>query len=658
MSLNYIGDLVLRLDSFRNIDLHRRGFYYYELSVFNEQDNVKTFASPYNYYVHGPSQPKHINGSPGFADDQVFKSKTFFIKYSDDDVEIDEIIVFRFETKADYLNFPTLTIKARLMICEANEIIDQNCEFKEESSGFVNINFYSHGLHQFVPLFFDRLHMCVLNSTIHVVPLGFIFRPERHVDCKLNESEFKLINSVSDYMFKGTVPDEQTKKFVIDCYLKLVFNGIQKLNVFLMRWKGNTCPVKGIEEIKSENPEEISQEILVQIQYYSELLIVAEVGLISILQRSGRRVAEQLMIEYNELVRDRWGESVFRNTYKADALTSVCATDLGNSHHKIAKKIRKSEYYQTVSPLPVTVTSLFPSAKIHPIIFLDITSQSPNPRTDIDISNINYLPLNQSYHLIILVHGFQANSLDMRCIGNQVSLIKSNTMLLCSSLNECKTDDDISKLGKRLAKEVLEYLSDWENSVVPTKISFIGHSMGGLIIRAALPHLQQISDKFSFFMTFSTPHLGYICNSSALVDAGMWFIKKFKKSLSMRQMTMTDFSDFRQTFIYKLSEGYGLDWFKHIAFISSFQDEYAPFESARVQIATNAESSKNGVIMKEMADNLLGKIRAQEVYRIDVDYKIEKANFDKLIGRAAHIEMLENESMIRMILYCCASFFD
>ena len=121
---------------------------------------------------------------------------------------------------------------------------------------------------------------------------------------------------------------------------------------------------------------------------------------------------------------------------------------------------------------------------------------------------------------------------------------------------------------------------------------------------------------------------------------------------------MTDFSDFRQTFIYKLSEGYGLDWFKHIAFISSFQDEYAPFESARVQIATNAESSKNGVIMKDMADNLLGKIRAQEVYRIDVDYKIEKANFDKLIGRAAHIEMLENESMIRMILYCCASFFD
>jgi hypothetical protein len=337
---------------------------------------------------------------------------------------------------------------------------------------------------------------------------------------------------------------------------------------------------------------------------------------------------------------------------------TTCEDELGPSHHRIAKKIRKSEYYKTVSPLPVTVTSLFPRPKVHPIIFVDVSSKLEGRKSDFEVTWLNYLPHNTDYHLIVFVHGFQANSLDLRCISNQVSLIKSNTMLLCSTRNELKTDGDIEKMGKRLAREVFEYLDDWENSVVPSKISFIGHSLGGLIIRAALPLLERISDKLNFYMTFSTPHLGYIYNSSALVDAGMWFIKKFKKSLAMKQLTMTDSSNLKETLIYCLSQRRGLEWFKHLAFVSSYQDEYAPFESARVQVGLSAETSKKGGIMKEMAENLLSQVTADEIFRIDVDYKIEKAVFDKLIGRAAHIEMLENESMIRMILYCCARFFE
>ena len=42
------------------------------------------------------------------------------------------------------------------------------------------------------------------------------------------------------------------------------------------------------------------------------------------------------------------------------------------------------------------------------------------------------------------------------------------------------------------------------------RISFIGHSLGGLIIRACLPELEKFSRKMWAFVTLSSPHLGYL----------------------------------------------------------------------------------------------------------------------------------------------------
>jgi alpha-beta hydrolase superfamily lysophospholipase len=52
------------------------------------------------------------------------------------------------------------------------------------------------------------------------------------------------------------------------------------------------------------------------------------------------------------------------------------------------------------------------------------------------------------------------------------------------------------------------------------KISFIGHSMGGVIIRSALLHLKAFRDKFSVFISLSSPHLGYMFNPHAHIDLG------------------------------------------------------------------------------------------------------------------------------------------
>lgn len=38
----------------------------------------------------------------------------------------------------------------------------------------------------------------------------------------------------------------------------------------------------------------------------------------------------------------------------------------------------------------------------------------------------------------------------------------------------------------------------------------IGHSMGGIIIRAAIPYLAKFKGQFGLYMSFSTPHLSYL----------------------------------------------------------------------------------------------------------------------------------------------------
>jgi hypothetical protein len=57
--------------------------------------------------------------------------------------------------------------------------------------------------------------------------------------------------------------------------------------------------------------------------------------------------------------------------------------------------------------------------------------------------------------------------------------------------------------------------------------------MGGLIARTALKYLQLYKNKFKTFLSFSSPHLGYLYHHSALVKTSLWILNQVKKDLSM-----------------------------------------------------------------------------------------------------------------------------
>jgi len=64
--------------------------------------------------------------------------------------------------------------------------------------------------------------------------------------------------------------------------------------------------------------------------------------------------------------------------------------------------------------------------------------------------------------------------------------------------------------------------------------------MGGLIARASLKYLQLYKNNFGTFLSLCSPHFGYLCHSSALINTSLWVLNKIKKDQSMIELTMKD----------------------------------------------------------------------------------------------------------------------
>ena len=191
-------------------------------------------------------------------------------------------------------------------------------------------------------------------------------------------------------------------------------------------------------------------------------------------------------------------------------------------------------------------------------------------------------------HLIVLVHGFQGCSNDLKSLKNNIAVFHPEALFLCSEINENKTEGNIEDMGEMLSQEVINYIQEWCPEPTLAMISFIGHSLGGVIIRAALPFLFNYKNKMCTFVTISSPHLGYMYASNTIVNAGLWILKRLKNSLCLEQLTLTDETDYKDCYLYKLSSKEGLNWFKNILLLSSYQDRYIPVESARIELSQKA----------------------------------------------------------------------
>ncbi|XP_077248667.1 uncharacterized protein LOC143888200 [Tasmannia lanceolata] len=268
----------------------------------------------------------------------------------------------------------------------------------------------------------------------------------------------------------------------------------------------------------------------------------------------------------------------------------------------------------------------------------------------------------------VFVHGFQGHHLDLRLVRNQWLLIDPGAEFLMSQANEDKTSGDFKEMGGRLAEEVTSFLKKKMDKASRSggykniKLSFVGHSIGNVIIRSALtesviePYLKYLYT----YMSISGPHLGYLYSSNSLFNSGLWLLKKLRGGQCIHQLTFTDDPDLQNTFFYKLCKKKTLEYFKNIILLSSPQDGYVPYHSARIELcqASSWDFSKKGQVFTEMLNSCLDQIRApsseqRTFLRCDVNFdtSTQGRNLNTMIGRAAHIEFLETDVFAKFIMW-------
>ncbi|XP_073946944.1 protein FAM135A isoform X3 [Choristoneura fumiferana] len=266
----------------------------------------------------------------------------------------------------------------------------------------------------------------------------------------------------------------------------------------------------------------------------------------------------------------------------------------------------------------------------------------------------------EGLHLIICVHGLDGNAADLRLVKTYLELGLPGARLdfLMSERNQGDTFSDFDTMTDRLVQEILAHI---QNSNDPARISFVGHSLGTIIIRSALarPQMKPFLGKLHTFLSLSGPHLGTLYNSSGLVNAGMWFMQKWKKSGSLLQLSLRDASDPRRSFLYRLSERSQLHQFKHILLCGSGQDRYVPLHSARLELCKAAakDTSLHGQAYREMVHNMVSPLAARassvSVVRYDVQHALPHTA-SALVGRAAHIAALDSDLFIEKFLLVSA----
>lgn len=145
----------------------------------------------------------------------------------------------------------------------------------------------------------------------------------------------------------------------------------------------------------------------------------------------------------------------------------------------------------------------------------------------LDLWNLPLPNTEKPLHLVILTHGLHSNvSADMYFLKEQIDRGADNVVVKGFFGNVTKTERGIKYLGSRVAEYVVELMKSSELANV-TKISFIGHSLGGLVQTFAIAYLE-INYPWVFrqaqpvnFITLASPLLGIVHENPAYVKLAL-----------------------------------------------------------------------------------------------------------------------------------------
>ena len=261
-------------------------------------------------------------------------------------------------------------------------------------------------------------------------------------------------------------------------------------------------------------------------------------------------------------------------------------------------------------------------------------------------------------HLLVFLHGLDGHSFDLRLYKTYLELALPQVAFdfLMAQANQKDTFCDFEIMTDRIVDELQQHLDS--SMVQPTHISFVAHSLGSIVVRNMLtrPEMVPYLSKVHTLISLCAPHLG-TTQASGYITAGMWFLQKWRRSQSLLQLGLRDHPNPRETFLYRLSQKPTLEHFQNVLLVSSHQDKYVPFHSARLEAPPS--SGAEAEACSEMLQNVIKPMQEKgvNIVRYTVEHTLATST-NSLIGRAAHIAMLEDEKFVeKFAVLHCAKWF-
>ena len=315
-------------------------------------------------------------------------------------------------------------------------------------------------------------------------------------------------------------------------YDKIIVGSIHILNTKDKKFMNKKIPPFS-ERVLSNDPETVGHSILADLSKVSNQIRRIWRKVIKTIQLEPRYIIENLKMEYEIRHMEKIGQSIFLSTIETDDFVSPIEENLFEIHQRLLKERESKNYHLETDNIIVQDQEFWKKPVNHPIFFEECLKKkdyippehSRNAVEETDFQDFEYEDYYRGCHLFVLVHGFQGSSIDMKLLKNSIATVHPEAIFLLSKKNENDTEGDIEEMGVRLAVEVEEFIEQYCPGSSLGRLSFIAHSMGGLIVRSALPYLEKFKKLMYTFLSLSTPHLGYMYNSSKIIDAGMWVLK-------------------------------------------------------------------------------------------------------------------------------------
>lgn len=201
MSINVLKEFLIHFHTYRNVDLINQGLYQIRTRIYYTENNLKYFALPYFFIESKETEnmlqteeqnikPHNIITNHISENSSEYITKTFLIRYSDEEVEIDEFCYFRLEIPNAKLKTDLMyTIEFDLFFSDAlmninkekkgSQSVLNNVEFKFVANQTILVNFDNSRagyLESFIPIIYSDNFSSVLNSSVHMILLDYKLR--------------------------------------------------------------------------------------------------------------------------------------------------------------------------------------------------------------------------------------------------------------------------------------------------------------------------------------------------------------------------------------------------------------------------------------------------------------------------------------------------